>query len=369
MKSSVRGLLLAFALPIVGVAARADDHVPEKYRKTVDGGLEFLVRHQHKDGHWEGDAGNHPVIMTSLASMALMMEGTYFRNQLKGRFWDNTQRAVDWLIDCSEKRGDGLIYSGHSSETDGYMYGHALAMQCIAWAQLLEDDDSRAKKGRRAVCSAVDYMANAQSSQGGWYRTSRTEGHDLDELRATFFQVQALNTFILFAQKHPSVVTKMTRQSYSDAKAYLACAMLKYNQLPRRDLSGTFESAAILSCKVMKNEDEQVKRLLKHCVNEIPLGNDVVFGRDELTHFYLAQVLCADSSVNGSVVWKRYRDVMFDHLRNTQNDDGSWPNGNRERNVDGVTWSLSSGSVYGTALWCMVLQMDVPNHPLVTRLK
>src|SRR5262245_26365208 len=56
------------------------DEVPEKYRDTVHRGLEFLVKHQYEDGHWEGDEGKHPIAMTGLAGIALLMEKDYPKN-------------------------------------------------------------------------------------------------------------------------------------------------------------------------------------------------------------------------------------------------------------------------------------------------
>jgi len=44
--------------------------------ETVRKGLEYLAKSQFKDGHWEGDGGKHPVVMTGLAGLALFMERT-----------------------------------------------------------------------------------------------------------------------------------------------------------------------------------------------------------------------------------------------------------------------------------------------------
>src|SRR5271163_836841 len=71
------GCLLALAAWLVQVPSPAQaDEVPEKYRETVSKGLEYLARHQHKDGHWEGegDGGQHPVAMTGLVGLAFLME-------------------------------------------------------------------------------------------------------------------------------------------------------------------------------------------------------------------------------------------------------------------------------------------------------
>src|SRR4051812_44608576 len=80
MKTKVLIFLAASAL--VGLAAwivrspdqAQADEIPEKYRDTVSKGLEFLVKNQHADGHWEGDGGRHPAAMTALVGLVLLME-------------------------------------------------------------------------------------------------------------------------------------------------------------------------------------------------------------------------------------------------------------------------------------------------------
>src|SRR5262245_39090489 len=81
------------------------DKVPEKYQAMVNKGLEFLVKHQHADGHWEGDGGSHPVAMTGLVGLALVMEkenarSTRFgeRRATTARYAANIRKAADWLL-------------------------------------------------------------------------------------------------------------------------------------------------------------------------------------------------------------------------------------------------------------------------------
>src|SRR5262245_15646837 len=97
------GLLLAFSAQ----AIRADD-IPEKYRETVNKGLEWLAKQQHKDGHWSVAGDQYPVSMTALAGMALLMEGSTVR---EGKYADHIRRCADWLMNKSQKGGnrDGLI--------------------------------------------------------------------------------------------------------------------------------------------------------------------------------------------------------------------------------------------------------------------
>jgi len=43
-----------------------------------------------------------------------------------------------------------------------------------------------------AIGRAVKFILKAQSSQGGWYDTSKIEGHDLAAIEPTILQIQAL---------------------------------------------------------------------------------------------------------------------------------------------------------------------------------
>ena len=108
--------------------AQADD-IPEKYRDMVHTGLEYLVKHQYPDGHWEGDGGKHPMAMTGLVGVALLMEharterrfgeGGFGRPDEKpanAKYAASIRKAADWLMDRSQPKRDGLIFSEHPSE-------------------------------------------------------------------------------------------------------------------------------------------------------------------------------------------------------------------------------------------------------------
>jgi hypothetical protein len=68
-----------------------------------------------------------------------------------------------------------------------------------------------------------------------------------------------------------------------------------------------------------------------------------------LGHYYYAQAMF---NVGGDA-WSGYCTAMFDQLQSSQNKDGSWRVG------DGI----SPGSVYATAVWCTVRQLDNESHP------
>src|SRR5262245_13988825 len=74
--------------------------LPDKYAETLKKGLEFLVKSQHADGHWEGDGGRHPVVITAMAGLALMMEPDDIGDFLPPRpaYFKEARRAAGWLL-------------------------------------------------------------------------------------------------------------------------------------------------------------------------------------------------------------------------------------------------------------------------------
>src|SRR5437879_4257381 len=103
------GLMVGSGLAIGMSASRAAaDEVPEKYRPTIQKGLDYLVKQQFKDGHWGANGDQYPVSMTGLAGMALLMEGSTIK---EGKYSQQIRRAADWFMERSMKgnQRDGLI--------------------------------------------------------------------------------------------------------------------------------------------------------------------------------------------------------------------------------------------------------------------
>jgi hypothetical protein len=344
----------------VPTPAQADE-IPEKYRDTVSKGLEYLGKNQHKDGHWEGDDGKHPVAMTGLAGLALLMERTNRRGGFEsttrrgeGKYSIQIRKAADWLMDKSQAKRAGLIFSEHASETARYMQGHGLATLFLAGVCKDEPDDASRKKLTEVLTRAVKYIVKAQSTQGGWYDTSNVEGHDFATISATVIQIQAL-------QAAENTGIPVPDGAIKDAKEYLKNAVRKYEDMEvKADQKGgrVTDTAAALACRFSPpmtfhngEKDELCEKWFKYCRAEIPVGDNIKFGRDELTHYYYAQAIFRIGGAN----WSGYRSATFDHLKKSQIKDGSWPGG------DGI----SVGPVYSTAVWCIVLQLDKSAHPLM----
>ena len=73
-----------------------------KYRESIAKGLDYLAKTQHQDGHWEAEGGQYPVNMTSLAGMALLMEGSTIH---EGKYAQSLRKAVDWMMGAARRTG------------------------------------------------------------------------------------------------------------------------------------------------------------------------------------------------------------------------------------------------------------------------
>jgi hypothetical protein len=354
------GLLLSAAWLVHAPNPTQADQIPDKYRATVSRGLEYLVKNQAQDGHWEGDDSKHPVVMTGLVGLALLMERTVEPRDggepiiHKAKHSANIRKAADWLLNISRAGGDGLIFSGHHSETERYMQGHGLATLFLAGVCMEESDVKRRKQQSDVLTSAVKYIARAQSSQGGWYHTSRMEGHDFAELVATVVQMQAVQAAENAGVPIPAGVI-------DGARGYLRQAVARYEENPgpgKRPGRATDLAAALAGELGLGryalwdrfNAQQVGRKWFMNWRADLPVGGEIEFGRDELTHYFYAQAVF---DLRGET-WTSYRTAMFDHLKNGQHKDGSWPAG------DG----LGVGTVYATAVWSIILQLDRGSHPV-----
>jgi len=350
------------------------DEVPEKFRATVAKGLEYLVKQQQKDGHWGANGDTYPVSMTALASMALLMEGSTVRD---GKYATNIRLAADWLMDRSMKgnQRDGLIGNpDHPTEAGRYMYGHGFSLLFLASVYGDEEDRDRRERLKDILTRAVKYTANAQSTQGGWYYTSKQEGHDQDEGSVTVTQVQALRAARNAGIPVPKDVIRKAQDYLKNSTTERGGVIYSLGRGGFRAQAGGERpalTAAAISCGFGAGDykSELVKKWFKYCQTVIPVGlGGVRLGHDEYTHYYYSQSLYVLGDEGWGklfpgtprdqwVTWSKYREGMFDHLQRTQNGDGSWPSGG----------GFSVGPVYSTAVYCTILQLDKGTLPIYQR--
>jgi hypothetical protein len=149
-----------------GLKLGADAGSPTRESEAaVDGALEWLVRHQGADGHWDGvsmrKVGMAKVDspgVTGLALLALLAAGN---SEVSGAYSDNVRRGVKWLI--SKQEPGGAIGRGYEGNLG---YHHGIAGLALAEACGMSP---KVRRTRLAAQGAVDYSVRVhQSPKGGW---------------------------------------------------------------------------------------------------------------------------------------------------------------------------------------------------------
>ena len=99
--------------------------------KAIEKGLNYLAKTQRNDGSWLNNAGGYgvyPAVMTSLAGLAFLSNGS---TPQSGRYARNVSKAMNYILNVAESnKADGLI-AGPGSESRS-MYGHGFAMLFLA---------------------------------------------------------------------------------------------------------------------------------------------------------------------------------------------------------------------------------------------
>lgn len=341
------------------------DEVQNDYREVINKGLEWVANQQHKDGHWEANGGQYPTTMTALGGMSLLMEGSTLR---EGKHADRLRRAVDWLVDRSQR--SGLIGNPNNpTEAGRYMYGHGFSLLFLSSVYGEEEDGDRRKKLEDVLTRAVQFCGKAQTDRGGWGYVSSADGGGFDEGSVTITQVQALR-----AARNAGIV--VPKEIIDKAHKYLEmCTTQKGGVIYSlgRGAGGAAAggerpplTAAAIACMFSSGgyDSPLAKKWLAFCKTAIPLGQGGI-GHDEYTHYYFAQVmyilgedgyakLFPDSKPDDRMTWQKYRKPMFERIAKSQQRDGSWTGG-------------YIGPIFTTTVYLTILQLDKSTLPIYQR--
>jgi hypothetical protein len=140
--------------------------VPAATKQVIRRALDFIASRQHPRGFWvemvgrkvndeyRGYRGNH-VGVTALACMALLSNGS---TPGRGRYGDNVQRGLDWIL-SQVRLDDGFVTSDGSR-----MYSHGFATLFLAEAYGMSGNE----RVRAKLQASVDCIVKFQNDQGGW---------------------------------------------------------------------------------------------------------------------------------------------------------------------------------------------------------
>lgn len=329
------------ALVLLGVTAASAEVRQAEVQRSVERGLEWLVRNQSRNGSWTAQQIAYPTPMTGLAGIALLSEGA---TTMQGKYASAIRRAVDFLV--SQSRPNGLI--GNPVRDDRYTYGHGFAMLFLSQVLGEEEDVERRRELVDVLTRAVRFTGEAQAASGGWGYVSCKDQPNFDEGSTTITQVQGLrgcrNAGIVVPRE---IIDKAINYIH---KCTTADGGVQYNSHGGGGRPAI--SAAAIACLYNAGEydSEYVPRVLNYCRKNLKDVRSDGFGHWHYTHYYFSQVMYRQ----GGKEWEDYRDKVYAKIIAEQRPDGAW--------VDSMI-----GPVYATSINLTILQLDKAALPIYQR--
>jgi hypothetical protein len=351
-------------LPVVTAPRLAAEEIEPAYRKAIDKGLEWVAKAQHRDGHWDANAGQYPTTMTALGGMALLMEGSTMR---EGKYAEKVRKAVDWLMDRCQR--NGLIGNPNNpTESARYMYGHGFALLFLSQVYGEEEDGDRRKKLETILTKAVDFTGKAQTPRGGWGYVSSADGGGFDEGSVTVTQVQGLRAARNAGIEVPKGIIDKAHEYLKKCTTERGGVIysLAHGGAAMGGERPPLTAAALATVfSAGQYNSPLAKKWLIYCKTNIPIAQVGRSGHDEYMQYYYAQALYIlgdkgykklfpDGKDSDALTWSQYRKQMFDHLVKSQGADGSWSGG-------------YIGPIFSTTTHLTILQLDNGTLPIYQR--
>ncbi len=336
-------------------------------------GLNWMARHQYPDGGWsfdhslgecQGQCGDPGELTTdcrnAATGMALLAMLGAGQTPFSGDFQKEVQGGVAYLMSNASKPPAGLDLRGKHANNTG-MYTHAIAATALCEVltmtqhELLvhKQDKDQAKTNllrRRyisqllpAARSGVEFIMNAQHSNGGWGYDPGTPG----DTSILGWQMMALKS-----ASHANI--PVSGRTVVGANAFLNSVQADNGGYGYRDRNPKLSTTAIgiisRMLSGMRLDDSKMQMGIAQISARGPDKNNMYY------NYYATQVMMHA----GGETWQKWNAVMRDQLVNTQITDG---------HASG-SWNLAdahgrrAGRLYMTCLCTMTLEVYYRHLPL-----
>jgi hypothetical protein len=219
--------------------------------EAVEQGLDWIVRHQRPDGSWglnfhdqcKGADGCPPqtamesdTAATGLALLPLL--GAGYIHTVKSRHQGAIRRGLEALV--RNQRSDGDLFVGGGGMS--YLYSHAIASMALCEAYGLSRDPKLKKPAQRAI----NFIANAQSPEGGGWRYSPGQPGDTSVFGWNIFALRSASMAGL----------SIPRRTVKGCKTYLDLAAADergtvYAYLPGRQATPSMTAEGLVSRQLL----------------------------------------------------------------------------------------------------------------------
>lgn len=331
---------------------------------AVAGGLKWLASRQLKDGSWSfdhtraadckdggctqpGSLGESYNGATAMALLAFLGGG---HTHKKGDYQVVVRRGLDALLKNGQSTPNGLILSGKTRANEK-LYVHALATIALCETASLTKDSRYSKP----AAQALKYIVHAQDPNGGGWRYDERQPGDTSVVG---WQIMALksgqNGKLRVPAKSLHLADKFLDQVQGDKGSVYG-----YMQPPASvEQASSAMTAVGLLCRMYMGWDKKnphLRRGIEFLDQRKPSPNDMYY------NYYATQVM----HHWGGEEWKRWNEVMRDHLVRTQVKDG----------IETGSWNVTDphggpgGRLYQTCLCVMTLEVYYRHLPIYNREK
>ncbi len=318
---------------------------------AVARGLVWLAHHQSRDGSWSlhrfNRAGlcrgrcSHPGTRSDVAGTALGLLPFLGAGQTHraGKYRRQVQQGIDWLL--THQQPDGSFQPMGA----GRMYAHGLAAIALCELYGLTQDSRLREPAQRAV----DFIVQAQHSQGGWRYMPGQAG----DTSVTGWQLMALRSAQVAGLHVPQAVFDRANRFLDRCQTNSLGSF--YSYMPRGGVRVALTAESLL-CRMYSGWTPRHAALREGCAWLLGAHPPSVRRSDMYYWYYATQVM----HHMGSPYWPEWNEQMREILVRTQETRGhaagSWaPQGGHDR---------SGGRLYMTSLAICCLEVYYRHLPL-----
>ncbi len=305
---------------------------------SINNGLEWLAKHQHKNGSFgSGTLFPQNVAVTSLCGMSFLSAGNTLQ---RGKYAKNVRMAVDYVL--SRCQANGYIID-EESKSHGPMYGHGFATMFLAEVHGMTNRKNKVLRNK--LSKAVKLIIASQNKKGGWRYDPEPKNEDIS---VTVCQIMALraarNCGISVPKETIDRCTKYVKLCQTTDGGFRYQLARGAESMFPRSAAGL---VALYSAGIYKGRE--IDRGLKYLVKNKPRGYHLS-SHYHYGHYYAAQAMWHA----GGDYWQRWYPVIRDEMMKQQQADGRWI-------------SRTICDEYSTAMSLFVLQMPNGYLPILQR--
>jgi len=348
--AAVAAVLVA-PLPRPGPVARADEaeeslaEYRERVDASIDRALEFLAKHQEKDGAFESPMRKNTGV-TGLALMAFLAKG---HTPGVGPYGEVLNKGIDHILGAQQPTG--MILGKVSSY--GPMYSHCISTLLLSEVSGMVSPERQEKldevlgKGVQVILAAQQIQKPNAKHQGGWRYHHTSKDSDIS---CTGWAVMTLRS----ARNNGAAVPK---KAIDDALQFVMNCRAKdggFGYQPGGGPGFARTGTALLCLELCgRHRDGPAVGAGDWLTKHKP-------GKFGGSHFYYGIYYASQGMFQlGGTYWQKWGKVLYEMMLKHQNKDGSWP--------AGAGSAARAGSCYSTAMAVLAMSVSYRQLPIYQR--